>query len=816
MPLEKRKAQFRATFILSLITAILIGALSLAAWLVISDYKEQSLRLIKETKIQEQEKYEKIVQDRTNNVLTLLQNAKDNAEATLRHDIRERVNEAYSALHGLYEGMKGKHSEKDIREACKAMLRDVRWHNGAGFYFIDSLDGEVVLLPDNPKVEGLNILHEGKPVQKRLISKIRDTAIRSGAGYVEYLASKDHSKKFLSRKLAYIRTFEPFGWVVGTGAFPADAMQDVQEKMLESLSKINFDKGVDEYVFVIDLSKEDDAHMGQLRLTRNSVVAQGQMIPHGFTDSKGFALLDEALDEIRKDGESFVKYNIKKPSTGMTEDRISFFKLFKDWNWLVGTGFYLDGIRETYQAKVEQIQDETDRKVFYAIISLGCLLFIAIGAIVMVAIQRGRVVDKRHKIVQQLLDSQRHIVFLTNGKDLIACNKHLLRTLGFPSLEAFREEHDCICELFHGGEGFLPNEKGVWIDEVSKAEANREVAKAVVYDHAAEDRRIFMVKIGDEIMEGSYVAVSLTDITESERNKNELDRYIKIVDEYVQTSSTDVHGAITYVSKALTEATGYSEEELLGQNHRVLRHRDMPHELFKEMWDTIISGRTWQGEVKNRTKDGGESWTQSYISPVHNELGEHVGYTAIRHDITDKKRIEALTITDVMTELPNRRFFNMTCQRELNRAKRHGHNLAFLMLDVDRFKQYNDTYGHQAGDEALIAVGRVMKESFRRADEYCFRLGGEEFGVLLCDINPFEAHRLAEILRKAIEDIGIEHVDNPPSQVLTASIGLVVTPVNVHTTQDLLMASADKALYEAKESGRNMIVMIEKELGDKE
>lgn len=812
MPFEKKKAQLRTSLILSLITAVLLAAISLCAWFIVKDYKEQALSLIQDTKNQELEKHKRLIQDRVKTILGLIASEKRQAEKRLKERINERVNEAYSLVRGVYKQMHGKYSDEEVRQACVEVLRTIRWDDGHGYFFIDSLQGEVVLFPIAPELEGTNILKNGSPNQKKIMSKIVSKANREGIGFVEYLSHRINDDRYVGRKLAYIRVFEPLGWILGTGAFPVDEMSALKTEILETISKINTEKDIDSYFFVIDLSEGSEENYGKLLLTRNSVVGEGQFISRGFNDVNGFPLLDEALEEINAHGESYVSYTIKKPSTGQSEARISYFKVYENWDWMIGTGFYLDEIRAAYAARAEQIKNDADRKVLYSILALGMMLFISVITIIAVAIQRGKTVEDRQMIVQQLLDSQKNIVFLTNGKDLMACNRLLLRTVNFPTLEQFREKHDCICELFQTADGFLPSDKGVWIDEVGKAEAKGGIAKALLFDNLKKAKRIFMVRIGDEIVEDEYVAVSLTDITESEKIKVELDRYIQIVDEFVQTSSTDIDGKITYVSKALCDATGFSENELLGENHRILRHPDMPHALFKEMWDTIVQGKTWHGDVLNKRKDGGECWTEAFISPVLDELGEHVGYTAIRHDISDKKKIEDMTVTDVMTGMPNRRFFNITLEREVNRAKRGEHNLAFLMIDVDHFKQYNDTYGHQAGDEALISVGQVMLDLFRRSTEYCFRLGGEEFGVLLCGVNPFEAHRVAEKLRENIVKKRIEHAGNPPMKYLTVSVGVAVCHIDRSFSQDELMALADKALYEAKADGRNLVVMKEKDL----
>ncbi|HCZ17967.1 MAG TPA: GGDEF domain-containing protein [Helicobacter sp.] len=282
-----------------------------------------------------------------------------------------------------------------------------------------------------------------------------------------------------------------------------------------------------------------------------------------------------------------------------------------------------------------------------------------------------------------------------------------------------------------------------------------------------------------------------------------LKRYLGIIDKYVIASSTDLEGRITNASEAFCQISGYSKEELLGQPHSIIRHPDTPDSLFQELWGTISQDKPWHGEIKNRKKNGDFYWVEMNIEILRDAKGEKIGYTAIRQDITDKKRIEELSITDDMTKLYNRRFFNQTIGKELRRASRGGWPIHLAILDIDRFKQYNDRYGHQAGDMALITVARVMKESLHRSGDYAFRMGGEEFGILLSAIPSKEAFTLLDSIRVRIESLKIPHEGNQSSSYLTISFGLFTCPNALQCTPDLMYKMADQALYEAKESGRN-------------
>lgn len=297
-----------------------------------------------------------------------------------------------------------------------------------------------------------------------------------------------------------------------------------------------------------------------------------------------------------------------------------------------------------------------------------------------------------------------------------------------------------------------------------------------------------------------------------------LKEYIALVDEEVIVSRTDLEGAIQYVSKAFCRISGYSSEELMGENHRIVKHPDMPSEVYQDLWSTITQGKTWQGEILNRHKSGSFYWVSASISPTYDQYsGKPTGYMAVRQDITDKKRIELLAVVDEMTGLYNRRYFNDQVDKLWRMAGRHQQLLAFIMIDVDYFKRYNDSQGHFAGDEALKAVANVLKLSVRRSTELAFRLGGEEMAILSLVDHIEDAQLLAEQIRQGVIDCRIAHPENDAAEMLTVSIGVcyfdgrncqgAITPL-----PDRLYQLADGALYQAKEDGRNRVVMCQQGL----
>ena len=290
-------------------------------------------------------------------------------------------------------------------------------------------------------------------------------------------------------------------------------------------------------------------------------------------------------------------------------------------------------------------------------------------------------------------------------------------------------------------------------------------------------------------------------------NKNliekELQDYINLVNEHIIISSTDVNGIITDVNNAFCNISGYTKEELVGKTHQIIRHPDTPELFYKKMWDILLSGKDWKGEIKNIDKNGRNYWVQAIIKPVYKN-NEIIGFTSLRTNITDKKYIEHLSITDELTKLYNRRFFNTKIEDEINRAKRENNYFSLLILDIDYFKEYNDTYGHQEGDVALEKVSFILKKYTNRSSDFAFRLGGEEFGIITT-LDKIKVIEFANHLKNEIENLKIEHKSSIINNYLTISIGITSKKGTDISNSNILYKEADDELYKAKKNGRNCI-----------
>ncbi len=277
----------------------------------------------------------------------------------------------------------------------------------------------------------------------------------------------------------------------------------------------------------------------------------------------------------------------------------------------------------------------------------------------------------------------------------------------------------------------------------------------------------------------------------------------KALDEHAIVSITDKQGIIIYVNELFCKISGYSQKELIGKNHRILKSNNQPESLFRDIWETISNGNVWHGNIQNKAKNGLCYWVHSTIVPMLDENGTPEKYIAIRTDISESKlqeeMLEKLAHFDILTGLPNRRLFINRFNQAISYAKRTNTMLALCFIDLDNFKPVNDMYGHDIGDKLLVEVSARIKQTIRNEDTVS-RQGGDEFALLLGNLNtPFHSEKILERLNLLIAKPYIidSHTIN-----ISASIGVVLYPLDDEDL-DIMMRYADQAMYDAKLAGRN-------------
>lgn len=304
--------------------------------------------------------------------------------------------------------------------------------------------------------------------------------------------------------------------------------------------------------------------------------------------------------------------------------------------------------------------------------------------------------------------------------------------------------------------------------------------------------------------------VTFFDISRRKQDEAELRMLYQALEHSpVSVVVTDAKVCIQYVNRKFTQVTGYSADEVLGANPRILQSSQTPKETYVELFDKITQGKEWRGEFLNRKKSGELFWELASISAILDQQGRITHYVGVKEDITERKRLEGeiwhRAHHDSLTGLANREFFGELLAQGILQARHRNRQLALLYVDLDGFKEVNDTFGHDAGDVLLRETARRLLDVVRDSDTVA-RLGGDEFALILPGIRDLAVVQM--IGEKLLQELarpytlGDAHIGE-----VTASVGIALYP---HDGEDAgsLLKSADHAMYQAKRQGKNQMVFI--------
>jgi len=275
---------------------------------------------------------------------------------------------------------------------------------------------------------------------------------------------------------------------------------------------------------------------------------------------------------------------------------------------------------------------------------------------------------------------------------------------------------------------------------------------------------------------------------------------IEATSDYVWRCDPD--GAVIEIDRQWLQISGLDEADVLGWGWLDLYDPDERENYLEHRLDGIRKGKPFSSEYRLQGSDGGLYWFEERLVPVVDADGVIVEWVGIGRDITDKKskeeELQAQAFRDPLTKAFNRRQLHVAIDEEIARSQRSEECFSLLLIDADHFKAINDQYGHESGDQVLKQLVDVLSGGIRRTDTLA-RWGGEEFTILLPGARCANALRVAESLKARVNQTPFD-----VSRPVTVSIGLAEYKNN--ETADALIRRADRALYKAKENGRNCVV----------
>jgi len=409
---------------------------------------------------------------------------------------------------------------------------------------------------------------------------------------------------------------------------------------------------------------------------------------------------------------------------------------------------------------------------------------------------------QREAVLRQILDTSSVAIFLVDKTGRIAqANQCMAEMFGW-SLDAL-EGREYVA-LVHPAERELGRQKmlALLASAVTSVDLERLYWRADQSEFCGHltGRRFY-----DANGEAQGLVGVIADITERKQAEEKLHLAASVFTharEGIMITTAD--GTIIEVNDAFSRITGYSRDEALGNNPRILSSGRHSTEFYAAMWGALVEKGHWYGEIWNRRKNGEVYVEMQTISAVRDAQDNALQYVALSTDITALKayqsQLEHIAHYDALTSLPNRVLLGDRLHQAIAQTQRRGQRLAVAYLDLDGFKAINDRHGHEAGDQLLIALAARMKESLREGDTLA-RMGGDEFVAVLLDLSEVadSVPMLNRLLAAAAQPV---HFGEAVLQV-SASLGVTFFPQAEDADADQLLRQADQAMYQAKQAGRN-------------
>ena len=279
------------------------------------------------------------------------------------------------------------------------------------------------------------------------------------------------------------------------------------------------------------------------------------------------------------------------------------------------------------------------------------------------------------------------------------------------------------------------------------------------------------------------------------------------IDEHIYTTTSDLSGKITHISQAYLDFTGYTKENIIGQNHKIFRNYDLDKKIIKQLWDVLVDDKTWEGELKNNKASGEEYMVHAVIRPLYDEHGVKVAYMSILEDISDKKRLQEIDIHDPLTLLFNRKHFETYFKRELTRSIWKKENFSLLLVSINHYSDYKNSNGKMLSDTVVIEIANNLKESLSNTLHQLFKISESEFATILPNCSDKYISSVSNSLLQNVEKLHIKNPQSNTSEDFTISIGASNIDMGKHDLYcNDIYNITDKNLSVAKQNGKNNAV----------
>ncbi len=737
---------------------------------------------------------EHILMREVDNANDYLRFVRSRTDEVLRQQIRAQVDMAFQVAESIYERDHTTHPPEKVQRAIIETLRNIRFFDGRGYFFIDGMDGTCLLLPTNPEREGTSLLDnrddQGIYIMRSLIQSVQEPE-KEGYSRYRWYSPLEHNR--MAEKVAFARLFEPYQWIIGTGEYTVVIEQALQREALTRMRAVRF--GENGYLAVVHQD-------GRILVSPTVPGSEGRPLSEITTAAERTVV--QSILKTANAGGGIVRYDWPKPGNRIASPKLSYVSPPDEWGWVVVAGVYVDELAES----MAQRQAELTASVRTRILTTITILLVAMGAAsglswllirgmrrIVGFYQTG--VTRRESMLRErgrqlylanfFVDHVSEIVILADaGRCITYVNPFGCDVLGEPVEALVGQPADLL-------DPFRPDEGG-------PADGRFET------DFTTPGGRTLTLEVTASTVqyEGQqYYCAIARDVTARRQTEWELSLSAKVFDNASEGMFiTDAQNRIVAVNDAFSDITGFTRSDVLGKNPHILSSGRHGPEFYSALWADLKATGHWTGEIWNKRKNGEVFPEWLNIQLVRNERGEAVNHIAAFTDISEtreqQERIRHLAQYDFLTDLPNRFLLRDRLERAILSAQRSGRKVAVLFLDLDRFKTINDSLGHVLGDALLQAVSRRLSAAVRASDTVS-RQGGDEFVVLIPDLDRAEA--AAGVAANLLTSLSTPyHLEGHELQI-TPSIGIAIHPDD-GSTIDALLKNADMAMYAAKEAGR--------------
>ena len=745
------------------------------------------------------------LQSELDSAISYLEFSRSRTDGVLRKSLRDQVDMALQVAQAIYARESARHPKQVVQRLIVEALRPVRFFDGRGYFFIDDMRGQVVLMPISQKAEGQPFKDVQDDTGHFIIRGLLDAArLPDGQGYSSYRYYLPESRQQMTDKLAYVRHFAPFDWLIGTGDYTYLWEQRQQQEVITRLRSVNF--GDSGYISLLDKS-------GQVLLSRLRASLEGQ--PREQLSAGEQAIVGQLFAKAQQGG-GVVHYRWIDQH-GQPINRTAVVKQVEPWGWTVIASISDDEVESTLQRELSRQMTAAERLTQWL---APLLLALLLGVAASYAFSRwshqlfvayhddiqakNRAIADSAALFRAVFDNAAvGIAQLQPDGRVLQVNQRYCSLLGYSAAELVQPGFN-IAQLI-AAEDQEANQQQIQLllngqtDNYQLDKRYRRKDGSLVWASLA----VHLVRDGAGVPQ--YIIAAASDITERKDAESQL-RLAASVFTHAREGImiTEVDGTIVNVNESFTRITGYSRDEAVGQTPRLLSSGMQSDAYYADMWRGIEEKGHWYGELWNRRKDGEIYAEMQTISVVRDKQGQARHFVALFSDITTSKehqrQLEHIAHFDALTNLPNRVLLADRLTQAMLQSQRRGLLLAVVYLDLDGFKGINDAWGHDLGDQVLLGVATRMKDALREGDTLA-RIGGDEFVAVLADLPDTTACQplLARLLEAAAEPTT---VDGQRLQV-SASLGVTFYPQPGTMDADQLQRQADQAMYQAKLAGKN-------------